>query len=154
MVQVQDPQGAVLALYTPAGEAPGHDGETGIGEFSWHELATTDHAAAFDFYSALFEWTVVEAMDMGPGGMYQMYGRLSGQSLGGMFNKPAGTPGPPAFWLYYVTVPDVNAAVERVTQLGGQMLNGPMEVPGGDITAQCMDPQGAAFALHTKKPSV
>jgi predicted enzyme related to lactoylglutathione lyase len=40
-----------------------------------------------------------------------------------------------------------------VTQLGGQVLNGPMEVPGGDIIAQCMDPQGAAFALHSKKPS-
>jgi len=23
-----------------------------------------------------------------------------------------------------------------------------MEVPGGDLVAQCMDPQGAAFAVH------
>jgi len=28
-----------------------------------------------------------------------------------------------------------------------------MEVPDGDIVAQCMDPQGAAFALHMVKPA-
>jgi len=28
------------------------------------------------------------------------------------------------------------------------VLNGPMEVPGGDMIAQCMDPQGAMFAVH------
>ena len=62
-------------------------------------------------------------------------------------------PGPPASWLLYVTVPDVHAKIEQVTALGGQVLNGPMEVPGGDFVAQCMDPQGAAFALHSAKPS-
>jgi uncharacterized protein len=29
-----------------------------------------------------------------------------------------------------------------------QVLNGPMEVPGG-LIAQCLDPQGAMFALHS-----
>ncbi|TMA59700.1 MAG: VOC family protein, partial [Deltaproteobacteria bacterium] len=29
-------------------------------------------------------------------------------------------------------------------------INGPMEVPGGDRVAQCVDPQGATFALHGK----
>jgi len=33
---------------------------------------------------------------------------------------------------------------------GGQVMHGPMEVPGGDRVAQCMDPQRAAFALHGK----
>ena len=150
---IQDPQGAVIAVYTPTGDAPGHDDTPGVGEFSWHELATSDHAAAFNFYQALFGWVKIEAMDMGPGGIYQMYGRIPGQSIGGMFNKPADQPGPPASWLFYITVPDVRASVEQVTQLGGQVLNGPMEVPDGDIVAQCMDPQGAAFALHMLKPS-
>ena len=150
---IQDPQSAVLALYTPADDASGHDGQPAIGEFSWHELSTSDYAAAFDFYSALFGWVKTETMDMGPGGIYQMYGCVPGQALGGMFNKPADQPGPPASWLYYVTVLDVHAKVEQVKQLGGQVLNGPMDVPGGDIVAQCMDPQGAAFALHARKPS-
>ena len=149
---IQDPQGAVLAIFTAAGELPGHDGEPGPGEFSWHELYTTDHVAAFDFYTALFGWVKTESMEMGPGNVYQMYGRVAGQSMGGMMNKPAEMPGPP-YWLYYVTVPDVSAKIDQVTSLGGQVLNGPMEVPGGDTIAQCMDPQGAAFALHSKKPS-
>jgi predicted enzyme related to lactoylglutathione lyase len=34
---------------------------------------------------------------------------------------------------------------------GGQVLNGPMDIPGGDRIAQCLDPQGAAFALHQAK---
>ncbi|MEJ2547342.1 MAG: VOC family protein, partial [Gemmatimonadota bacterium] len=51
-------------------------------------------------------------------------------------------------WIFYVRVDDIEAAVERVKAAGGQVLNGPMEVPGGDRVAQCQDPQGAVFALH------
>jgi predicted enzyme related to lactoylglutathione lyase len=47
-------------------------------------------------------------------------------------------------------VPNVDEATERVKALGGQVLNGPMDVPGGDRIAQCMDPQGAAFAVHSR----
>ncbi len=57
-------------------------------------------------------------------------------------------PGPPA-WLLYIKVEDVDQAAERVQELGGKVLNGPMEVPGGGRIAQCMDPQGAAFAIHS-----
>ena len=56
-------------------------------------------------------------------------------------------PGPP-MWLYYFNVEDLDAAVEVVKAEGGKVLNGPMEVPGGDRIVQCMDPQGAMFALH------
>lgn len=48
----------------------------------------------------------------------------------------------------YVTVDDVDEKAERVTELGGEILNGPMDVPGGGRIAQCLDPAGAAFALH------
>jgi predicted enzyme related to lactoylglutathione lyase len=150
---LQDPQGATFAVYTSAQDSPGAEFTPAIGEFSWHELATTDYEAAFDFYHKLFDWDQTESMDMGEAGTYQMYGAQgSGKSSGGMFNKPAEMPGPPA-WLFYVKVEDVNAAVEKVKELGGQVLNGPMEVPGGDMVAQCMDPQGAAFALHSSAAS-
>ena len=33
---------------------------------------------------------------------------------------------------------------------GATVLFGPMDVPGGDQIAQCLDPQGALFALHAK----
>lgn len=141
-----DPQGAVFAVFTAEGDVPGHDGPPATGEFSWHELATTNHEAAFDFYSELFGWQKADAMDMGEAGTYQMYGR--GEfPLGGMFNKPPELPLPT--WLHYIMVKDVNQAVEKVKKMGGQVLNGPMEVPGGDMIAQCIDPQGATFALHS-----
>jgi predicted enzyme related to lactoylglutathione lyase len=116
-------------------------------EFSWHELATTDHSAAFEFYQALFGWNKTESMDMGPMGIYQMYGRGE-MTLGGMFNKSEDMPGPSA-WLLYIEVEDVDHTARKVQELGGKILNGPMEVPGGGRIAQCMDPQGAAFAIHS-----
>lgn len=141
-----DPQGAIFAAFTPGSDESGRQGPPRRGEFSWHELATTDREAAFDFYSDLFGWEETDRMDMGEAGIYQMYGRV-GSPLGGMFTKPAEVPGP-ATWLLYALVDDVNGAVERVKGAGGQVLNGPMEVPGGDWIAQCLDPQGAAFAVH------
>ncbi len=143
-----DPQGAVFAIFTAETEPPGHEGPPKKGEFSWHELATTDHEAAFDFYNSVFGWEKTDAMDMGEAGIYQMYGR-KGMPLGGMFNKTPDMPGPPA-WLFYTLVDDVHKAVEKVKKMGGQVLNGPMEVPGGDFIVQCLDPQGAPFALHSK----
>jgi len=145
---ISDPQGAAIAIFTPSGGTPRPDGEPNVGEMSWHELTTTDHKAAYDFYQTLFGWDKTGDFDMGEMGVYQMYGR-GGQSLGGMFTKPADMPMPPN-WLYYIRVPNADEAVERVKALGGQVLNGPMDVPGGDRIAQCLDPQGAAFAVHAR----
>ncbi|HYH94346.1 VOC family protein [Hyalangium sp.] len=49
--------------------------------------------------------------------------------------------------LYYVTVDDNDATVATLQKNGGQVLNGLMDVPGGGKVAQCMDPQGGAFAI-------
>ena len=145
-----DPTGAVIAAFQPAGdmEVPYGD-DIPNGFFSWHELASADWKKAHDFYADLFGWVDSDAMDMGPGGTYQMY-KVEGMNfaLGGMFNKMPEMP--VSAWLYYVKVADVDAAVAYVQENGGKLLNGPMEVPGGDRVAQCMDPQGAAFAVHGK----
>jgi predicted enzyme related to lactoylglutathione lyase len=145
-----DPQGAVFAGYTPAGDMPGGEGPPEPGQFSWHELLADDHEAAFEFYSAVFGWERTDAFDMGEMGMYQMYGLPgTGIPLGGMLNKPKEVPAPP-HWLLYTMVDNVDARAEQVKEMGGQVLNGPMEVPGGDRVVQCMDVQGAVFALHSK----
>lgn len=142
---LQDPQGVVIAAITPP-EAPPPTEEPSPGCISWHELATTDYEAAFDFYSTLFGWEKQEAMDMGEAGIYQMYG-AGGPPLGGMFNRTAEMP--VSAWLYYIMVDDVDMAAVRVRELGGLVVNGPMEVPGGGRIAQCSDPQGAMFAIHS-----
>jgi predicted enzyme related to lactoylglutathione lyase len=149
---LQDPQGAVFAPYAPADGPEGEVPAPEPGRISWHELATTDHEGAFQFYREVFGWEKTESMDMGEMGIYQMFGPEVdvGFSYGGIYKKPPEMPDPP-HWLYYIMVPDIDQAVEKVKELGGQVLNGPMEVPGGDQIAQCMDPQGGAFALHALK---
>ena len=59
-------------------------------------------------------------------------------------------PGMPQAWLFYIHVDDVDAAAEKVKAGGGQVVQGPMDVPGGDRIAMCVDPQGCAFAVHAK----
>jgi predicted enzyme related to lactoylglutathione lyase len=146
---LSDPQGAAFSVFKGT-NPPSADAPPKTGEFSWHELATTDFDAAFRFYEALFGWVKITDHDIGPMGVYRIFGRGS-TSLGGMFNKPPDMPAPPN-WLPYVMVDGAKAALDRVTSNGGRVLNGPMEVPGGDWIGQCMDPQGGAFAIHSKKP--
>lgn len=141
---IADPQGAVIAVVAPATAMASHDA-TKHGEFSWHELYTTDHEAAFAFYAARFGWERLGAFDLGPMGTYLLWGR-GGTQLGGMMTKPATMPQPPG-WLYYVTVDDVDARLATAVRLGAKVVNGPMEVPGGQRVVQLIDPQGAAFAL-------
>lgn len=143
---IADPQGAVLSAFKGNQEMTPSNGDPEPGDVAWHELVTSDHEAAFEFYSDLFGWEKTDAMDMGEMGVYQMYGR-PGKTLGGMYDKTADMPFPP-HWLYYVSVADVDAAKEKIEAKGGTILTGPMDVPGGGRIIVAQDPQGATFALH------
>jgi uncharacterized protein len=142
---VADPQGAIFKLIKgfskeqPKLPAPGTPGHAG-----WRELHAGDGASAFGFYAGLFGWTKAEAMDMGPMGIYQLFA-IDGVPSGGMMTKAKEVPAP--FWLFYFNVDDIEAAAKRVRDKGGEVLNGPHEVPGGAWIVQCEDPQGAMFAL-------
>jgi predicted enzyme related to lactoylglutathione lyase len=145
---ISDPLGAVIALLQPDTPMPAM--APGPGQFSWAELLTSDPEIALAFYSDMFGWEKVTDMDMGPAGMYHIFGR-KGEQWGGIYRPPE-APGPSA-WLYYAMVDSADAAAERATAAGGKLIHGPMEVPGGDRVAICMDPQGAMFALHSKAAS-
>lgn len=148
---VQDPTGAMFGIYQPDASMAGKSrGPQGLGDFSWFELYTPDPDAAWRFYSTLFGWEKTSAMDMGDMGVYQMFGRGGGIPNGGIMKPP---PGAPAAWSPYALVKDAKAAAAATTANGGKILNGPMEVPGGDWIAQGMDPQGAMFAVHSLNPT-
>lgn len=142
---IGDPQGASLSVFKPDSEMAVHDASK-PGEFCWNELATSDAAAAFRFYSELFGWKVLEDMDMGPMGTYRVFG-LGDRRLGGMMTIPKGNP-MPTMWMYYAETSDLDGALERARRKDAKVMNGPMDVPGGGRIAQLTDPHGAVFALH------
>jgi hypothetical protein len=146
LAALKDAQGAVFAVST-ASRAQRPD------VIVWHELYTTDRERAWPGYSELFGWTETSTLQMGPPiGPYQLFTWAgAGRDMGAMANM-ARLPGVHTHWLFYVSVADLDAALEKTRALGGVVANGPMEVPGGGRVAQCEDPQGAAFALHHYAP--
>jgi hypothetical protein len=142
-----DPTGAAFSVLQPAGP----DGDTPttleLGRVSWNELWTSDCDAAWAFYQAMFGWVETGKMDMGPQGVYRMYGLPDGKtSLGGI---AARMPEQPAnAWIYYFNVADIVACAAALQSAGGRVIMGPHDVPGGKILI-AMDPQGAVFAAYS-----
>ena len=143
---VADPHGAAFVLFrgTVPDHAPPSPPLWTPGTIGWRELQAGDGPAAFRFYADLFGWTQAEAMDMGPLGLYQIFA-IDGESAGGIMTRTADVPAP--FWLYYVCVDDIEAAVKRATAAGGKSMIEPHQVPGDMWIAQFTDPQGAVFAM-------
>jgi uncharacterized protein len=140
-----DPHGAGFMLFKGMGDQAPMPAPAGApGHIGWRELHAGEREGAFAFYSGLFGWTKGEAVDMGPMGVYQTFA-IHGTQSGGMMTKTPQTPAP--FWLYYFNVEAVDRATARAKDGGGEVLNGPMQVPGGSWIVQCRDPQGAMFAM-------
>jgi uncharacterized protein len=114
---------------------------------AWHELLAADREKALAFYGSLFGWQKGEAR-VGRKGTYQSF-RAANQTIGGVVTKPRTVSTPS--WVYYFNVDDIDAAVKRIKTGGGKIAEGPIEVPGGSWTIQCLDPQGALFALVGKR---
>jgi uncharacterized protein len=144
---VTDPAGAPLVLFRPDMSAPrpqplppGTSGTIG-----WHELHGGEAADSLAWHARHFGWRGLDAMDMGPAGVYQIFAMGEGPMVGGMLRYQPEMPRP--MWLYYVNVDNVAAAVDRVRQSGGRIVMGPHPVPGGSLVAHALDPQGVMFAL-------
>lgn len=142
MAMVADPQGAPLYLMTPksrelslafASDRPR------VGHAAWNELSTPDPAGAWTFYGEMFGWAKDGEMDMGPLGQYEFI--RHGGMIGAVM--PAEAPA----WTAYFRVPDIDVAKAAVEAGGGQVVQGPDEIPGGEFSMNCRDPQGAAFGL-------
>jgi predicted enzyme related to lactoylglutathione lyase len=140
-----DPQKAMVGLLTWLKPGLGQPAELGTpGRVGWYELLAADCDKALAFYGELFGWQRADTVDLGEMGTYRLFS-AGGQPIGGMVTKSLRIAAP--FWLYYFNVADLEAAAKRVKAAGGRILVGPMEGPGGYWIVQCMDPQGAMFAL-------
>jgi hypothetical protein len=145
---VADPQMAMLGLIQwldGREESPTKAGEPG--RAGWHELLAANADAALAFYADLFGWGKAGA-GIDQGGAYQLFS-IAGETIGGMFTKPAAVPVP--FWLFYFNVDDIDAAAARAKAGGGEVLEGPLTVMDGASVVRCLDPQGAMFALTGRR---
>lgn len=141
-----DPTGAVFGVLQPRA----HKGAGLVREpnaFSWAELRTRDIAAARAFYGQVFGWGA-DSNPMGAGLPDYTEWKLDGESVGGAMPMqedifPAQVP---PHWLAYFQVENVDRSAEQATQLGGRIIAGPMDFPGGRF-AVISDPHAAIFGI-------
>ena len=108
------------------------------GHFVWHDLMTTDTAAALTFYQGLLGWTT-EVQDMGSG-PYTMV-KAADKSFGGVNQDDTGSPR----WISYISVENLDDSVAKIKELGGS-VHETLAVPGVGTMAYATDPDGAEFA--------
>jgi predicted enzyme related to lactoylglutathione lyase len=144
---VADPQTATLGMVggLKRGGEPGEPDDSG--RVGWHELLAEDAGKAFAFYRALFDWQAAGWKE-DPLESYQPFA-VDGRTIGGVFTKLPRAPLP--FWLYYINVSDMDAALAAVRAGGGRLMQGPFELIAGHWISRCIDPQGAMFALQGKR---
>ncbi len=124
------------------------------GTLCWTEIATTDLEACDKFYSKLFGWKITKSENPDIPMEYREYDTGLGYSSGGMYQMTEEMFGgeiPPPHFLNYVAVDDVDACIEQVKELGGQLIGEPHDIPKTGRMAVVQDPTGATFALITLK---
>lgn len=141
---IGDPQGAIIAPMTPAGEPA-----TSAGTFVWDELVADDIDAAKSFYEEVIGWKPTD-VDMGPAGTYTLWKRDGDTDAGGALKKPSGAQGPP-MWLTYLATDDVDVTVKRAKELGANAMMEGTDVENVGRLAVIQDPTGALVGLF--KPS-
>jgi predicted enzyme related to lactoylglutathione lyase len=112
------------------------------GQFVWYELTTPDVDAAKRFYSRVTGWGTQRFDDD-----YDMW-TSGGRPIGGLMHlgDEMRQQGVPPNWLPYVESDDVDATAAKAASLGGRVVYGPEDIPGGGgrfVVLQ--DPQGAMF---------
>jgi predicted enzyme related to lactoylglutathione lyase len=118
------------------------------GTFIWNELITTDQKKSGDFYSELVGWSRRE-VDAGPLGTYTVF-QKDGKDVASMMNPTVDyTQSRPPSWYAYISVDDIDTLASRVTQLGGEIIVPPQDVPGVGRVCMLSDPTGAVIRLMT-----
>jgi predicted enzyme related to lactoylglutathione lyase len=107
-----------------------------VGTFCWVDLATTDAAAAKRFYADLFGWEA-------PAGWAYAHWTLGARDVAGVYELDRIEPR----WASYVAVADADAVAARTTELGGSVIEAPVDVGADGRRAVLADPIGASFAL-------
>jgi uncharacterized protein len=118
--------------------------ENGI--HSWVDASVPDLDQARAFYGALFGWETPPGPPEAGGYSVCTY---KGRNVAGL--GPQMVPGVPPAWLVYANVDSVDDTVRAITENGGQVFAGPMDVMEAGRMAVFADPQGAVSGLWEPK---
>ena len=148
MAMCQDPQGAFFAIW----QAKMHIGariKQETGAMCWHELLTTDRAAAVDFYSSALG---VEQGEVMQPLQYAML-RAGGEDVAGVMQITPDMGEFPPHWSVYFGVENADETAARAQSLGATIFVPPTDIvpvegqpPIGRFSAMA-DPQGAPFSI-------
>lgn len=120
------------------------------GKVVWHDLLTNTPEASRRFYGELFGWEFEQPrvfVGVGSGDSYMLI-RHNGKLIGGMVDTNAlGKKENISQWITTISVPDIDAAVERVAGAGGKVINAPESIGERGRMAVIEDATGALFAM-------
>lgn len=114
------------------------------GTCAWNELAARNPDAAIAFHTGLAGWRQEGDMPMGELGTYRFLHH--DHAMIGAVMPLAGAATEPG-WTFYFVVPDIDAAAAGVRASGGELIEEPVEIPGGSFSLVARDPHGARFGL-------
>jgi predicted enzyme related to lactoylglutathione lyase len=143
MLIAVDPGGAMFGVW----QSRSHTGmqvANEPGSVTWNENMSRQFDANKAFYGSVFGY---DFGDIGAEGMQYETLDLDGSSVGGIGGIGAEQPAEaPARWITYFAVADADAALERVTDLGGAVIAPAWDTPYGRM-GFAQDDQGAEFAV-------
>ncbi len=140
MAVVADPAATVFGPWQP-GTHRGLPTLAEPGRASWFELATRDHAATPAFVREVFGWQTGRVSDAP--GMRCSVASPDGEQVAGILEA---TDAASAHGAEHVQVEDADAAAARVAQLGGSVVEAPVDTESGRV-GRSTDPTGAPFQL-------
>lgn len=144
---ILDPSGAATDLWQ-AGDTEGYEATGAAGSPVWFELMTDQYDESQAFYTDVFGAAftpMAEEMQTGDEPFRYVTNNIDGEPNWGLCDLTQ-MPGPDKGWRIYFGVDSCDAAVARVKELGGTVLDGPYDSPFGRI-ASIEDPTGASFQI-------
>jgi len=140
MLFANDPTGAAFGVWQPK-EHTGAELVNRPNTLIWNELQTHDPETARAFYASVFDWQY----DVDPSGYIMP--KTDDRIHAGMMKIDESWGDVPDNWQVYIMVEDVDAATEKAKELGGNILNGPMDAGQVGRLSVVQDPQGGVLTI-------
>lgn len=147
MAFVLDGAGAAFGVWEDGKDFQGSAVDQGIGTPTWFESMSKDLDAAIPVYQATFNWEI-GWMDTAESPVrYAFNSGDEASATAGLCDASSFLPDDvPSYWRVYFQVENTDMTIEKIQNLGGIILDGPMDSPYGRV-ATVAGPDGASFQI-------